>query len=210
MNIQRLLKVLTCFLIVATVLVGVLLPADVISIVPKDMLLKWAIMACLILCVITLDQKGHKGHVLSVLQYGALFLVLFGALGTVSVATTTNITVPLHEAIDLDECGLENYSLQVDSVKGTTLEEAQIKVVYTRDDHVAFHQYISQSQPLHIDFIEIHPLDLTKQQVVFSVQKNLWRYIILAGEILFAFTLIATLIQILLRALLRKRGGRKC
>ena len=210
MNLQRILKILACVLVILSAAVVWIVPPGLVPTILQENVVKWTIMVCLIVFAVLLDQKGQKGRILGVLQYGAIFIILFGALGASITAVPTEIEVPLHEPMSLEACGLEDCFLQVDAVEGATIETAEIALVYTREDNIAFHETVSQANPLNIDFVEIHPLGLTDQQVTFSVQENIWRYVVLFGEGLFVFSLFLSMLQLLLKSLLRKRGGKKC
>lgn len=182
MDIQRSLQLLGGGLFALTVITGFCCPPGLVpSIVSMGLACATAVVFLGVL-VMSLAKNHRIGGLVKAVIYIALILVLVGSAGTYFLNNDALVEMSQGDAVVLNEDG---YTLAFAGSNGTELANASFEVVLTRPDMVSFHETISQNDPLKIDGVRVHPMEVYEDGAVFLIEQDIFTKIMGLGGILF-------------------------
>lgn len=182
MDIQRSLQLLGGGLFALAVITGFCCsPGLVPSIVSVGLACATAVVFLGVL-VLTLAKNHRIGGLVKAVIYTSLILMLVGSAGTYFLNNDALVEMSHGDVAVLNEDG---YTLAFNGSDGTELSNASFEVVLTRPDMVSFHETISQNEPLKIDGLRIHPMEVYEDGAVFLFEEDIFTKVMGLGGILF-------------------------
>ena len=182
MDIQRSLQLLGGGLFTLAVITGFCCPPGLVpSIVSVGLACATAVVFLGVL-VLTLAKNHRIGGLVKAVIYTSLILMLVGSAGTYFLNNDALVEMSHGDVAVLNEDG---YTLAFNGSDGTELSNASFEVVLTRPDMVSFHETISQNEPLKIDGLRIHPMEVYEDGAVFLFEEDIFTKVMGLGGILF-------------------------
>ena len=182
MDIQRSLQLLGGGLFALAVITGFCCPPGLVpSIVSVGLACATAVVFLGVL-VLTLVKNHRIGGLVKAVIYTSLILMLVGSAGTYFLNNDALVEMSHGDVAVLNEDG---YTLAFNGSDGTELSNASFEVVLTRPDMVSFHETISQNEPLKIDGLRIHPMEVYEDGAVFLFEEDIFTKVMGLGGILF-------------------------
>lgn len=182
MDIQRSLQLLGGGLFALAVITGFCCPPGLVpSIVSVGLACATAVVFLGVL-VLTLAKNHRIGGLVKAVIYTSLILMLVGSTGTYFLNNDALVEMSHGDVAVLNEDG---YTLAFNGSDGTELSNASFEVVLTRPDMVSFHETISQNEPLKIDGLRIHPMEVYEDGTVFLFEEDIFTKVMGLGGILF-------------------------
>lgn len=182
MDIQRSLQLLGGGLFALAVITGFCCPPGLVpSIVSVGLACATAVVFLGVL-VLTLAKNHRIGGLVKAVIYTSLILMLVGSAGTYFLNNDALVEMSHGDVAVLNEDG---YTLAFNGSDGTELSSASFEVVLTRPDMVSFHETISQNEPLKIDGLRIHPMEVYEDGAVFLFEEDIFTKVMGLGGIFF-------------------------
>ena len=182
MDIQRSLQLLGGGLFALAVITGFCCPPGLVpSIVSVGLACATAVVFLGGL-VSTLAKNHRIGGLVKAVICTSLILMLVGSAGTYFLNNDALVEMSHGDVAVLNEDG---YTLAFNGSDGTELSNASFEVVLTRPDMVSFHETISQNEPLKIDGLRIHPMEVYEDGAVFLFEEDIFTKVMGLGGILF-------------------------
>ncbi len=200
MDVQRLLHVLGGGLFALTVITGLCLPPGMIPSIVSAILALVTAVIFLGVMVMTLAKNHRLNGLIKAFVYASLILMLVAGAGSYFLGNNMLVEIPYGETVELND---EGYLLALSDSNRVNLENQSFDVVLTQPDMVSFHETISQSNPLKVKGMNIHPMEYGDDGVIFLVEQDSCKKIMMLGGILFLIGL-----GLLALPASRKRGER--